>query len=85
MNTRQKIEKYIKEWESKGYESGIPDEVPDILMSLNLAPSYKAISLAILRNDMQMESLGFSPVKSPWYSHFKKIELEQRHNAKVKK
>lgn len=78
MNIRTKIKKYIKDWKGKGYPEDIPDDVPDALMKQRLAPSYKAIALAILSNDINLESLGFTAPKSRWYSHFKRIELEQR-------
>jgi predicted phosphoadenosine phosphosulfate sulfurtransferase len=78
MNAAQKINKYVKDWKEKGYPEDIPDEVPERLMKLNLAPSYKAIAIALLRNDLNLEALGFTPKKSPWYSAFKKIEIEKR-------
>lgn len=79
MNTVQKIDEYITSWTARGYKDGIPDEVPSILMKNLLAPSYKAIATAILKNDMHMESLGYSTPNSKWYSQFKKVEIEQRN------
>jgi predicted phosphoadenosine phosphosulfate sulfurtransferase len=79
------INRYIKEWKQKDYENDIPDEVPDELMKLNLAPSYKAIALALLKNDHNLKSLGFTPKKSKWYSAFKKVEIEERDRLKGKK
>ena len=61
-----------------GYSDDIPDEVPRVLMKLGLAPSYKAIALALLQNDMNLESLGFTPRKSIYYSILKKIEIDAR-------
>jgi len=78
VNTRSKIQQYIEDWKLRGYAEDIPDQVPDVLMNLGIAPSYKAIALAILKNDMQMESLGFTPKTSEWYSYYKKIELKER-------
>ena len=40
-------------------------------MALNLAPSYKAIAIAILKNDVSGESLGFTAKRSDWYYHLK--------------
>lgn len=74
----KKVERYIQDWEKCGYSEGIPDEVPDSLMQKGLAPSYKAICLAILKNDLQFYSLGYPQVKSEWYSALKKVELETR-------
>lgn len=42
------------------YSTDIPDEVPKKVMQSGRAPSYKAIALAILRNDLQLYALGFS-------------------------
>lgn len=55
-----KIEKYIEMWEGQGYPEGIPEEVPLRLTQLNLAPSYKAIAMVILKNDHCCKGLGFS-------------------------
>ena len=63
-----------------GYNKDIPDECPNELMALGLAPSYKAIAICILRNDNNCTSLGFSQPKSKWYSALKKIEINKRNN-----
>ena len=75
---KQKIEKYIKDWESKGYSDGIPDEVPLRLSQLKLAPSNKDICITILKNDVSLKSLGFQPKRSRYYHLLKKAELDQR-------
>lgn len=83
---KEKINQYINKWKGQGYESGIPDKVPDILADLNLAPSYRAIALCILRNDHTLKGLGFSPPgESDWYHVFKKIELSERKGQKIGK
>lgn len=76
---RDRIDKYIKEWMLRGYLDDIPDEVPDALMDESLAPSYKAIAIAILRNDHHMTALGFQAPKSIWYNALKRIEINQRN------
>ena len=43
-----------------------------------LAPSYKAICLAIMRNDQAMTSLGFTARPSLWYMDIKRAELAAR-------
>ena len=73
-----RINQYVENWKDKGYPNDIPDEVPHILMKLGLAPSYKAIALALLKNDSNLELLGFTAPISKWYSAFKKVEIEQR-------
>ena len=74
----KRIQEYITKWKRQGYSTGIPDEIPLVLMRSNLAPSYKSIALAILKNDHYMVSLGFSSKKTKWYDVLKKIELKQR-------
>lgn len=73
-----RVNQYIANWKIRGYPEGIPDEVPHILMKLGLAPSYKAIALALLKNDNNLELLGFTAPVTKWYSAFKRIEIEQR-------
>jgi predicted phosphoadenosine phosphosulfate sulfurtransferase len=75
---RKRISEYIEKWKNMGYPDDIPDEVPACLMKENLAPSYKAICLAILKNDHGMTSLGFTQKPSKWYSILKRIELDER-------
>ena len=74
------IEKYIKTWESRCYKNGIPDEVPKEIF--DKVPSYKAIAMAILKNDIGI--LGIEKPKSQWYSVLKRIEIEARPNEKPK-
>ncbi len=75
---RLRIWHYIRTWIPRGYESGLPQEVPPELMRLNLAPSYRAIAQAILKNDHSLSSLGYSQPVSPWYNTLKRIEIEKR-------
>jgi predicted phosphoadenosine phosphosulfate sulfurtransferase len=76
---RKRIEEYLEIWAKRGYEDGISDEVPTELMTLQLAPSWKAIAIAILKTDHSMKSLGFTGPASPWYGVLKRIEIEQRN------
>ena len=77
----KKVEQYLEHWSRCGYPDDIPDDVPDALMRLNLAPSWKAIAIAILKNDLHFTSLGFSVAHSKWYDALKKIELDARNNG----
>lgn len=72
------INEYVKTWRSRGYSNDIPDEVPDDLMELCLAPSYKAIAFAILKNDHACISLGQERRSSEWYGAIKRIEISKR-------
>ncbi len=75
---RARIAVYVDYWMRRGYPLGIPDEVPHRLMKLAIAPSYKAIGLAILRNDLYLTALGFAAPQSSWYGALKRIEIEAR-------
>ena len=79
---RSKITEYVQKWMERGYSDDIPDEVPTALMQMGLAPSWKAIAIAILKNDHSMKSLGFEAGYSPWYSELKRIEIESRGGLK---
>ena len=85
VRTAEFVSRWIKDWTIKGYTNDIPDEVPVVLMQLGLAPSYKAVALALLRNDMNMEALGYSPKRSEWYGAFKRVEIAARSQDKTKK
>jgi len=75
MDTAGLAEQYVRDWVGKCYCGDIPDEVPHELDKAGVAPSYKAIAIAILKNDMGLSSLGFSRPTSVWYSVLKGIEL----------
>jgi predicted phosphoadenosine phosphosulfate sulfurtransferase len=64
-------------WENRCYNDGIPDRVPKKVMASNRAPSWKAVAIAILKNDHNLLSLGYSPPKS---SFADKIKAEKRHS-----
>ncbi len=46
-------------------------------MKSGRAPSYKAIALAILKNDVSMQSLGFSTSVSKYYYILKEMADEK--------
>ena len=75
---KQKIIRYVKQWESQGYPNGIPEEAPPRLEALNKVPSYRMICKAILKNDFALTSLGFSRPKTQAYMTLKRIEIEGR-------
>lgn len=80
---KQNITQYIKTWEKRCYFDGIPEETPPRISQMKKAPSYKDICTAILKNDNNLKSLGFTPKKSKYYSFFKKIEIDARESTKV--
>lgn len=75
---KKKIQQYIDNWESKCYKDGLPDEAPRRLEQLNKVPSYRKICIAILRNDVALESLGYSKNKTAIYHELKRIELSKK-------
>lgn len=78
--TGERVRRYLEIWEARDYKTGIPDEVPAELAAANLAPSWKSIACAILRNDVLLLSLGFAPVVSRHYEQIKRHEISQRCN-----
>lgn len=79
-----KVDEYIAKWRQRGYPDDIPDEVPNALMAEQLAPSYKAIAICILRADMAMTGLGFTATPSPWYAELKRVELSNRPGGQLR-
>lgn len=77
----QRIRSYIKLWENRCYQNGLPDEADSRLEAFGLAPSYRRICLAILKNDYALKSLGFTPKYSNYYSILKQIEINKRPGA----
>lgn len=71
-----KIRYWIRLWEKRCYKGGIPDCVPIEIQ--NKAPSYERIAKAILSNDHQLKTLGFTPKQSKYYGMLKRIELKKR-------
>lgn len=63
-------------WEKRCYTNGIPDEAPFELK--DRVPSYKNICMALLKNDFNLVSLGYSPKTTKYYSMLKRIEIDQR-------
>jgi hypothetical protein len=66
---------YIDSYLKKDYDF-IPDELPGEL--IDLAPAYKFICSAILKNDQHLTTLGYSKPKSEIYHILKGIELNER-------
>lgn len=73
-----KIEWYIRFWKDRGYPHGIPEEVPAEVARKQYAPSWKAIAVAILGNDVTLQALGFSGPYSEYYSILKQKEFADR-------
>ena len=66
-----KVKGYIQTWKNRCYSEDIPDNITDKLIQSGRVPSYKAITLAILKNDLTLKSLGFEGNKSKYYDILK--------------
>jgi len=69
----ERITKYCKSWENRGYGDGICNIVPDNIERRNIAPSWKAISKAILKNDYWFRSINMTQPFSKTYGEYLKI------------
>lgn len=69
-------------WEGRCYLSGIPDgdEVPLLLQQGSRVPSWKKIALAILKNDHQLKSIGFSVEESKLVGQIKQMKRRDESN-----
>lgn len=73
-----KVQWYQRYWCVRGYRQGIPEEVPQEVTRKHYAPSWKSIAIAILSNDVALQTLGFSGPYSQYYSLLKQVELGER-------
>jgi predicted phosphoadenosine phosphosulfate sulfurtransferase len=80
---KNKILRYVASWEKRGYPEGIPDEAPLELEALNKVPSYRLICWAIMKNDVHLQTLGYSRPKCEAYMALKKVEIEERNRVKA--
>jgi predicted phosphoadenosine phosphosulfate sulfurtransferase len=78
----EKIEAYTKRWEARCYSDGIPDEVPRKLEQSGRLPSYRAIAMCILRNDLQLRGIGFSGEESQLVKDLRSIKKESESPQK---
>lgn len=81
MDLADKIRSYVSSWERRGYPDGIPDEAPVRLEELGKVPSYRVICIAIMKNDKNLESLGFRRTPCQIYMDLKRVELRSKGKA----
>jgi predicted phosphoadenosine phosphosulfate sulfurtransferase len=67
---KNKIWKFIKWWQTRGYPDGIPSEVDYDLEINKLAPSWRRVCKSLLRNDFWCKGMGFSQTKSEAYKKY---------------
>lgn len=75
---KNKIAKYIKWYESRGYPDGIPDYVDPDLERINKAPSWRLVAKCLLKNDYWCRTLGFSITKGNAYDKYMKLMKNKR-------
>ena len=76
-----KIDVHRKWWMDRGYPDGIPDESDKKLEAKKLAPSWRRICKAVLRNDYWGKTLGFSQHKSGSYERYLAMMKKRREKA----
>jgi predicted phosphoadenosine phosphosulfate sulfurtransferase len=74
------VEGYVSTWEGRCYKDGIPDEVSRSLQLSHRVPSYKAVAMAILKNDLKLTTLGFSTKHSMWSDVLKAEKKKKEEN-----
>jgi predicted phosphoadenosine phosphosulfate sulfurtransferase len=79
---RAKIDVFRKWHMDRGYPDGIPDCAEPELEAQRIAPSWRRIVKAILRNDYWCKGLGFSQHKSGSYDRYLKM-MEKRREQKT--
>lgn len=73
-----KTEVFRKWWMDRGYPQGIPDEADAALEAHKLAPSWRRICKALLRNDYWCKTLGFSQHRSGSYDRYLVMMAKRR-------
>jgi predicted phosphoadenosine phosphosulfate sulfurtransferase len=59
-NATERVKEYERLWSNRCYSQGIPDEVPKKIAASGRAPSWRAVAVAILSNDLHLYQLGFA-------------------------
>lgn len=72
---RRRISAYIRKWQSSGYPDGMPDEAPRRLEDAQRVGTYRLLCIAILKNDVTLQTLGFSRPPCLLYNQLKRAEL----------
>jgi predicted phosphoadenosine phosphosulfate sulfurtransferase len=66
----ERVSEYVQTWQRRCYLEGIPDEVPLKVAASGRAPSWRAVAIALLQNDLHLYQLGFA---KPCYDKQKQI------------
>jgi predicted phosphoadenosine phosphosulfate sulfurtransferase len=55
-----RVREYNQQWRRRCYSGGIPEAVPKKVAASGRAPSWKAVAIALLQNDLHLYQLGFA-------------------------
>lgn len=80
---KNKIAVYIRWWQKRGYEAGIPMEAERTLETYGKVPSWRKICKSILRNDYWCRWLGFSPTKTAAYGKYMDLMRRRRKQWQI--
>ena len=76
--TTKLVMDYERIWRERCYSDGIPDELPPKLAASGRVPSWKAVALCLLKNDMQLRGLGFGRQESAVVEAIYAIEKKEK-------
>lgn len=75
---KAKIAVFLKWYETRGYDRGIPDYADLADEASKKTPSWRRICKALLRNDYWCKGLSFSQHKSESYDRYRKLMIKRR-------
>ena len=75
---KNKIYKFIKWWEVRGYPDGIPDEADYKMEQKKNVPSWRRVCKSLLRNDYWCKGLSFTQQKSTAYEKYLEMMKKKR-------
>ena len=81
---KNKIYKFVRWWEERGYENGIPDEADLMMESKKDVPSWRRICKSLLRNDYWCKGLSFTQQKSTSYDKYRDFIKRKREEENYK-
>jgi predicted phosphoadenosine phosphosulfate sulfurtransferase len=79
LHYQNKISVFVKWWESRGYQEGIPDEADYKLEADKKVPSWRRVCKSLLRNDYWCKGMSFTQHKSDAYTKYLAL-MEKRKN-----
>jgi len=81
---KNKIYKFVKWWEDRGYPDGIPDEADLQMENKKDVPSWRRICKSLLRNDYWCKGLSFTQQKSTAYDKYRDYIKRKREEENYK-